>query len=209
MKKMALLAFAAILAIGQTGCKDDTDETLTQEQKDAATSALEGDMVVSAHASVNSVDKTLLDGGAPCMFHFEKTGDGRLTMSQDNFKIGNMPFGICFKIEVELKPLLSLESQVIGDGWIRIEGKRGRISVDGRMPDSAVDESVTGDGSTVTGYVNPATSKIQMSVTYAMSLVRLRVPEQAIDPSRVENFEAEKAKYEEDLEEYKKSHGLQ
>lgn len=211
MKKTALLALGLIaLTTAFNGCKSDDDETLSKEQADKAMAALQGDMVVSAKAKVNGVDKTLLESGAPCKFSFTKSGDETMTVSQQDFKVGNMPFSICFKIEVSLTPIPSLEkSDFSGDGWVRLSGKRGRIGLNGQMPDTAVDTTIDkGDGSTLTGYVNAETGEIQMQVSYAMSNVSVDIPRQTIDPARVDNYEAEKEKYNSDLEEYKKSHGL-
>lgn len=211
MKKTAILAIGLLTltaAIG--GCKSDDDETLSKEQTDKAMATLQGDIVVSAKARVSGVDKTLLDGGAPCLFSFAKSGEETMIVSQEDFKVGNMPFSICFKIEVSLTPIPSLEkSDFSGDGWVRFSGKRGRIGLNGQMPDTAVDTTISkGDGSTLTGYVNTETREIQMQVGYAMSNVSVDIPRQAIDPARVGNYEAEKEKYNRDLDEYKKSHGL-
>lgn len=57
IKKLLL----ALLAIGaMTACKDDTDDVLEQAQKDAATALLNGEMVVSAHTSINGADLSLI-----------------------------------------------------------------------------------------------------------------------------------------------------
>lgn len=212
MKKAALLAMSLLtLIMGASGCKSDDDETLSEALTNKAMATLRGDMVVSAKARVNGVDKTLLDGGAPCKFNFTESGNGKMTVSQQGFKVGNMPFSICFKIEVSLTPVPSLEkSDFTGDGWARFSGTRGRIGLNGNMPGTAVDTTLTsGDGSTLTGYVNTETREIQMQVRYSMSNVTVDIPRQTIDPARVGNYEAEKEKYNSDLEEYKKTHGLE
>lgn len=211
MKKTTLLTIGMLaIAAAFNGCKSDDDTTLSREQTDKAIATLKGDMVVSAKAKVNGVDKTLLDGGAPCLFSFAQSGEETMIVSQEDFKVGNMPFSICFKIEVSLTPVPSLEkSDFSGDGWVRFSGRRGRIGLNGQMPDTAVDTTIgDGDGSTLTGYVNTETREIQMQVGYAMSNVSVDIPRQTIDPSRVGNYEAEKDKYNSDLEDYKKSHGL-
>ncbi len=208
--KMLLMAAGALMILAQTACKDDADATLTQAERNEAAEVLSGDMVVSAKASIGGVDKTLLDGGAPCKFRFDKTGDGEMTLSQPDFQVGKMPFPLNFKIAVTLSPVLSLEkSDFPESGWVRFSGKRGVVSITGQMPDSAVDESAEGDGSTVTGFVNTKTREIQFQISYAMMTVEVNVPRQAIDPDRVANYEAEREQYEKDLEEYKKAHGLQ
>lgn len=207
IKKLLL----ALLAIGaMTACKDDTDDVLEQAQKDAATALLNGEMVVSAHTSINGADKTLLDGGAPCKFKFEPDGDGQLKLSMEDFQIGKMPFALCFKIKLSLGPILSFEKNDFSEsGWVRFSGKRGVISFGGPMPEKWEDDTVEGDGSTVTGYVNTETKEIQFELYYAAMNVVVSVKRQKIDPSRVANYETEKEEYEKALEEYKKEHGMQ
>ena len=203
---LTLLAMALMTAL--PGCKTDDDETLSEAERQAAVNALKGDMVLSAKATVNGVDKTLLPSGAPALFSFEER-DGGLTMWQRDFRVGNMPFPINFGVELKLSPLLSFEKGDFSEsGWVRFHGKRGNLSIDGNAPSSAVDETASGDGSTVTGYVNARTKEIVLQISYALMTVEVVAERQAIDPSRVTNYEAEKEQYVRDLEEYKKNHGL-
>lgn len=209
MKKFLTLIACAAMALTSISCDDDSENTLSDGQKEKAAALLEGDIVVSARTSVNGVDKTLLESGAPCKFNFERLGGGKLIMRQPDFQIGAMPFPINFAIEVELGQILSLEeSDFAGDGWVRFSGKRGVIDISGKTPESAVDESATGDGSTVTGYVNTETQEIQMQISYAMMTVECNIARQKIDPSRVGNFDQEVEQYIQDLEKYKQEHGM-
>lgn len=202
----AILTLALMTAL--PGCKTDDDETLSEAERQAAVNTLKGDVVLSAKATVNGVDKTLLPSGAPALFTFEER-DGGLTMWQRDFRVGNMPFPINFGVELTVGPLLSFEKGDFSEsGWVRFHGKRGKLSIDGNAPSSAVDETASGDGSTVTGYVNANTREVVLQISYALMTVEVVAERQAIDPSRVTNYEAEKEQYERDLEEYKKEHGL-
>jgi hypothetical protein len=60
----------------------------------------------------------------------------------------------------------------------------------------------------VQGYYNAKTHEIQFIVNYNMMNVRSECFKQTIDKSRLATFDADKAKYEEDLKAYKKEHGI-
>lgn len=204
------MGLAAMMTICVAGCGDDDNETLSEVEIEQAKELLNGDIVVSAHVSVNNVDKTLLPGGAPSKFTVTHGDGDKLSLWQEDFQLGKMPFPIALGIDLTLGPVLSLEADDLkGEGWIRFYGKRGVISIDGKRPASTVDTNASGDGTTVTGYLNILTGEIQFQISYAMMVVELNAPRQELDPGRAANFEAEKAQYEKELEEYKKEHGLE
>lgn len=208
--RWGVMLLAAMATTLFTSCETDDDEKLSDEEVEAALAILEGDLVVSSHVTVGGTDKTLLESGAPAKFTIERAGGNRFNMWQDGFQLGKMPFPIGVGISVELVPVLSLESDDLkGNGWVRFYGKRGTISTDGSRPESAVDTNASGDGTTITGYLNVSTKEIQFRISYAMMTVELSAPRQIVDPSRAENFEQEKEEYEAELEKYKKEHGLE
>lgn len=209
LQRLGATLLTLTLIAAAPSCKSDDDETLSEAEIEATREILNGDMVVSAHATVNGVDKTLLESGAPAKFTFEPADGTTIRLWQENFQLGKMPFPISLGIDLTISPLLSLESGKFSEsGWVRFHGRRGVIATNGQRPDSTVDTSQSGDGTTVTGYVNLKTNEIQFNISYAMMNVEVAVDRQAIDPSRVENYEAEKEQYEKDLEQYKKDNHL-
>ncbi len=201
-----IAALAALAALMFTGCKSDDDATLSAAEIEAAKTTLSGDMVVSAHAWINGEDKTLLSSGAPIKINFEESDGDKMNVWMNAIQIGSMPFTVYFGIVIEFAPLNSWEqSELTGEGWVRFSGSHGNINY-GAKPSSPIDTTTEGDGSTMAGYVNTKTKEIQFTTSFTAMNVEISADRQDIDPSRVENYEAEKEQYEKDLEEYKKTH---
>ncbi len=111
---------------------------------------------------------------------------------------------ISFKCDVKCMELNSWEKEeYTGDGWIKFKGVDG--SVWGTDTDGAASSA---KGSSVQGYYNAKTHEIQFIVNYNMMNVRSECFLQTVDKSRLATFDADKAKYEEDLAAYKKEHGI-
>ncbi len=208
---LSFLLSLLIITLTLPACTTDDDDTLSQAQIDATRSILSGDIVVSAHATVNGVDKTLLDSGAPAKFSLSPADPSTtIHLYQNNFQLGKMPFPISLGIDLTISPLLSLESGMFSEsGWVRFHGRRGVISITGQLPATTVDTTQSGDGTTITGYVNINTREIQFNISYAMMNVEVAVPRQTIDPTRADNYEDEVRQYEDDLNQYKKDHHLE
>ena len=155
---------------------------------------------------MNGVNKTLLPEGCPTKFKFEwsKTDAQTFTISLLDFTVGNMGMIISFKCDVKCMELNSWEKkEYTGDGWIKFKG------VDGSVWGTDTDGSASSaKGSSVQGYYNAKTHEIQFIVNYNMMNVRSECFKQTIDKSRLATFDADKAKYEEDLKAYKKEHGI-
>lgn len=200
---------AAVASVAAAGCETDDKATLTEAELEAARAALNGPMVVSAKTMVNGADKTLLPGGAPAKFEFVAGAGDRVTMWQDQLHIGNMPFSISLGIELRLSPVLSLEAADFpGEGWVRFSGRRGVVGYNVDRPAATVDTTTTGEGATVTGFVNTQTREVQFEIDYIAGTVSTVVERQTIDASRVAAYEEELRQYEEDLKQYKEEHGL-
>ncbi len=200
---------AAVVSAAAAGCETDDKATLTEAELEAARAALSGPMVVSAKTVVNGADKTLLPGGAPAKFEFVPGAGDQVTMWQDCLHIGNMPFSISLAIELRLAPVLSLEAADFpGGGWVRFSGRRGVVGYNVPRPSATVDTTTTGEGATVTGFVNVQTREIQFQIDYIAGTVQTVVERQAIDTSRVAVYDDELRQYEEDLKRYKEEHGL-
>ena len=114
-----------------------------------------------------------------------------------------MPFNITFKCKTKFMKLNSWEvKEYTGDGWIKFYGTDGSVSTT-----STSDAYKAGSGATVTGYLNVSTLETQFIADYNMMGVTSQCFLQTIDKSRIDNFEAEFAQYEEDLAKWKKEHG--
>ena len=111
---------------------------------------------------------------------------------------------ISFKCDVKCMELNSWEKkEYTGDGWVKFKG------VDGSVWGTDTDGSASSaKGSSVQGYYNAKTHQIQFIVNYNMMNVRSECFLQTIDKSRLATFDADKAKYEEDLKAYKNEHGI-
>ena len=192
-----------------TSCSSDeeiTDADANTELVQEATNYLNGEIVLSTNATMNGVNKTLLPEGCPTKFKFEwsKTDAQTVTISLLDFTVGNMGMIINFKCDVKCMVLNSWEQkEYTGDGWIKFKGEDG--SVWGTDTDGSASSA---KGSSVQGYYNAKTHEIQFIVNYNMMNVRSECFKQTIDKSRLATFDADKAKYEEDLAAYKKEHGI-
>ena len=212
MRQFKFLALFACLVLGfmsLVSCSSDeeiTDADANTELVQEATNYLNGEIVLSTKARMNGVDKTLLPGGCPTKFKFEwsKTDAQTFTISLLDFTVGNMGMIINFKCDVKTMVLNSWEQkEYTGDGWIKFKGEDG--SVWGTDTDGSASSA---KGSSVQGYYNAKTHQIQFIVNYNMMNVRSECFKQTIDKSRLATFDADKAKYEEDLKAYKKEHGI-
>ena len=212
MRQFKTLALFACLVFGfmsLVSCSSDeeiTDADANTELVKEATNYLNGEIVLSTNATMNGVNKTLLPEGCPTKFKFEwsKTDAQTFTISLLDFTVGNMGLIINFKCDVKCMVLNSWEQkEYTGDGWVKFKG------VDGSVWGTDTDGSASSaKGSSVQGYYNAKTHQIQFIVNYNMMNVRSECFKQTIDKSRLATFDADKAKYEEDLKAYKKEHGI-
>lgn len=208
--KTLFTVFAFILGIiGMSSCSSDeeiTSSNANDELVQEATNYLNGEIVLSTNATMNGVNKTLLPEGCPTKFKFEwsKTDAQTFTISLLDFTVGNMGMIISFKCDVKTMVLNSWEQkEYTGDGWIKFKG------VDGSVWGTDTDGSASSaKGSSVQGYYNAKTHEIQFIVNYNMMNVRSECFKQTIDKSRLATFDADKAKYEEDLKAYKEANGI-
>lgn len=204
-----IFAFAFAMSLSFASCSSDeeiTDADANTELVKEATNYLNGEIVLSTNATMNGVNKTLLPKGCPTKFKFEwsKTDAQTFTISLLDFTVGNMGMIINFKCDVKCMVLNSWEQkEYTGDGWIKFKGEDG--SVWGTDTDGSASSA---KGSSVQGYYNAKTHQIQFIVNYNMMNVRSECFKQTIDKSRLATFDADKAKYEEDLKAYKKEHGI-
>lgn len=207
--RLFIFAFAFTMFLSFVSCSSDeeiTDADANTELVKEATNYLNGEIVLSTNATMNGVNKTLLPEGCPTKFKFEwsKTDAQTFTISLLDFTVGNMGMIISFKCDVKTMVLNSWEQkEYTGDGWIKFKG------VDGSVWGTDTDGSASSaKGSSVQGYYNAKTHEIQFIVNYNMMNVRSECFKQTIDKSRLATFDADKAKYEEDLKAYKKEHGI-
>lgn len=204
-----IFAFAFAMSLSFASCSSDeeiTDADANTELVKEATNYLNGEIVLSTNATMNGVNKTLLPEGCPTKFKFEwsKTDAQTFTISLLDFTVGNMGMIINFKCDVKCMVLNSWEQkEYTGDGWVKFKGEDG--SVWGTDTDGSASSA---KGSSVQGYYNAKTHQIQFIVNYNMMNVRSECFKQTIDKSRLATFDADKAKYEEDLKAYKKEHGI-
>ena len=212
MRQFKILALFACLVLGfmsLVSCSSDeeiTDADANTELVQEATNYLNGEIVLRTNATMNGVNKTLLPEGCPTKFKFEwsKTDAQTFTISLLDFTVGNMGMIINFKCDVKTMVLNSWEQkEYTGDGWIKFKGEDG--SVWGTDTDGSASSA---KGSSVQGYYNAKTHQIQFIVNYNMMNVRSECFKQTIDKSRLATFDADKAKYEEDLKAYQKEHGI-
>ena len=205
-----IVVFFIMLA---TSCS--SDQEITQEDANTtlvnkAHDFLTGEIVLNTNATMNGVNKTLLPTGCPTKFKFEWTGDQSLNISLLNFTVGNMGMIVNFRCNVKTMQLNSWEKkEYTGDGWIKIYGEDGYTWGTNEDGTAAGDEGAPTKGSFVQGYYNANTNEIQFIVNYNMMNVRSECFLQTIDKSKLETFDEDFAKYEKDLAEYKKEHGIQ
>ncbi|MEH2808593.1 DUF4903 domain-containing protein [Segatella copri] len=203
---LSLLFFAVFAFCSCSSDEEITNSDANSELVKEATNYLNGEIVLSTNATMNGVNKTLLPEGCPTKFKFEwsKTDAQTFTISLLDFTVGNMGMIINFKCDVKTMVLNSWEQKdYTGDGWIKFKGE------DGSVWGTDTDGSASSDkGSSVQGYYNAKTHEIQFIVNCNMVNVCSECFLQTIDKSRLATFVEDKAKYEEDLKEYKKEHGI-
>lgn len=203
---LSLLFFAVFAFCSCSSDEEITNSDANSELVKEATNYLNGEIVLSTNATMNGVNKTLLPEGCPTKFKFEwsKTDAQTFTISLLDFTVGNMGMIINFKCDVKTMVLNSWEQkEYTGDGWIKFKGADG--SVWGTDTDGSASSA---KGSSVQGYYNAKTHKIQFIVNYNMMNVRSECFLQTIDKNRINNYAAEFEQYEKDLAAYKKEHGI-
>lgn len=203
---LSLLFFAVFAFCSCSSDEEITNSDANSELVKEATDYLNGEIVLSTNATMNGVNKTLLPEGCPTKFKFEwsKTDAQTFTISLLDFTVGNMGMIINFKCDVKTMVLNSWEQkEYTGDGWIKFKGEDG--SVWGTDTDGSASSA---KGSSVQGYYNAKTHKIQFIVNYNMMNVRSECFLQTIDKNRINNYAAEFEQYEKDLAAYKKEHGI-
>lgn len=190
-----------------TSCSSDdeiTQEAPADEYVSKAKTILDGNIVLSTKATMSGVDKTHHADGCPTKFNFKWNEDGTMTLSLVDFTVGSMPFAVTFKCKTKFMNLNSWEKdEYKGSGWIKFQGKDGNVTTVG---EEAADNQ-EGSGASVDGYLNVLTNQIEFIVNYNLMNVRTETFLQTIDKNRINNFDAEFAKYEKDLEQWKKDHG--
>ena len=203
-----LLGIVVLFLFGLSACSSDDDsekKNPTEEYIKAARKLLNGNVVLHTKATMNGVDKTLLPKGCPTKFNFEWTSSDTLKLSLNGFTVGNMPFTIYFHCLCKCMELNSWEKdEYKGSGWIKFKGKDGQVTGDPK-DNSAVEK---GSGATVIGYLNVKTQEINFIVNYNMMNVRSECFLQTIDKNLIKHYEEDFKRYEEELAEYKKQHGL-
>ncbi len=206
-----IFCLVTLVSFGLMATSCSSDEEITQGNADntlvsEAKSYLKDEIILSTKATLSGVDKTLLPEGCPTKFKFDwsQTDDQTFTISLLDFTVGNMGMIISFKCDVKCMELNSWEKkEYTGDGWVKFKG------VDGSVWGTDTDGSASSaKGSSVQGYYNAKTHQIQFIVNYNMMNVRSECFLQTIDKSRLATFDADKAKYEEDLKAYKNEHGI-
>lgn len=208
MKKLYFL-FSLLMAtvIGLSSCESDdslTNEPPAQEYIDKAKEILNGDIVLSTKATMNGVDKTLLESGCPTKFNFSWREDGMMVLDLSDFTVGAMPFAITFRCATQFMNLNSWEQdEYPDDGWVKFVGTDGNVITSG---DDAADNQ-QGSGARVDGFLNVNTNQMEFIVDYNMMNVRTETFLQTIDKTRIDRFEEEFSQYEKDLEEAKKEQG--
>jgi hypothetical protein len=212
MKQILRLMLCLLPLLGMLSCSSDDEITMEDADTALVKSAREfltGDIVLSTNATMNGVNKTLLETGCPTKFNFQWTGDQSFNLSLLNFTVGNMGMIINFRCNVKTMQLNSWEkNEYTGAGWIKFYGEDGNTWGQNEDGSDAGQEGAVTKGSFVQGYYNANTHQIQFIVSYNMMNVRSECFIQTIDKSRLANYEEEFAQYERDLAQYKKDHGL-
>lgn len=199
---ISCLFMAAVISL--TSCSSDEETPLVQMELDKAKEILNGDIVLSTKATMNGVDKTLLESGCPTKFNFSWREDGMMVLDLSDFTVGAMPFAITFRCATQFMNLNSWEQdEYPGDGWVKFVGTDGNVTTSG----DDVDDNQEGSGARVDGFLNVNTNQVEFIVDYNMMNVRTETFLQTIDKTRIDRFEEEFSQYEKDLEEVKKEQG--
>lgn len=200
---LAFLGFFTLL-VSSCNSDDDNKKSPNIEYVVKAKEILNGDIVLSTKATMSGVDKTHLANGCPTKFNFTWKEDSTMTLSLVDFTVGSMPFAVTFKCNTKFMNLNSWDKAERSEaGWIKFQGKDGNVTTDGDDPN----DCQSGSGATVDGYLNVLTNEIEFIVNYNMMNVRTETFRQKIDKNRINNFDAEFAQYEKDLEQWKKDNG--
>lgn len=214
VKKYFIILFLSLTAsFVLSSCSSDQEGNADQTLVESARSYLNGDIVLSTKAEMSGVDKTLLATGCPTKFKFQWSDTDKQTfnISLLGFTVGAMGMTINFKCDVTCKELNSWEqNEYTGSGWIKFYGENGSCwgqNEDGSDFDGDGTNGSVVKGSFIQGYYNAYTHEIQFTVTYNMMNVRSQCFLQTIDKNRINNYDAEFAQYEKDLEEAKKQQG--
>lgn len=214
-KKHLILYLVFIVCSIFASCSGD--ERIEQTPVDTEYAAkvkeiLKDSIVLRSKAMMATVDKTLLPEGCPLKyyFHWNEGSDKPLNIQLKNFSVGKMPVQIWFNIDCKLTRLNSWErDEYKGDGWVKFIGEYGATNYMPNKNDTQ-HEYENGDGGSgyVQGYLNVNTKQIEFSTNFNVMLMQSYVYLQTIDYSKMDTFEEDFAKFEEDLEKYKQAHGL-
>lgn len=210
--RLLLIIFASFFFLSCE--KDDQDAPADVNDIELAKEILKGDIVLSTTATLQGVDKTLLDGGCPSMFTFTWNKTDLWTPSDpgivmllklDEFIVGTMPMAVWFFVEAKFMELNKWEKEeYTGDGWLKFKGNNGvSTSSDGTNMDD-----IDGAGGSVIGYINVQTKEVEFLIDFNMLNVRSHSFLQKIDPARLDGYEEELADYEKRLADYKEANGL-
>lgn len=207
-----ILCFFIMAIVGLSSCESDEKilpEPPARADLDKAKDILTGDIVFSTKATLNGVDKTLLESGCPTKFNFSWREDGMMVLDLRDFSVGAMPFSIRFKCAAKFMRLNSWEQKEYpGDGWVKFVGVDGVVAAGGiEAAGQDVPDSLEKSGARVDGYLNVNTKQIEFIIVYNLMNVRSETFLQTIDKTRINRFEEEFAQYEKDLEKAKKEQG--
>ncbi|HBX44306.1 DUF4903 family protein [Limibacterium fermenti] len=210
IKSLIYIAYClAAIGLFFTSCSSDEKITKEPPAKDLVLKArefLQEDIVLSTHATMNGVNKTLLPAGCPTKFNFTWPDNNTMKVSLKNFSVGKMPLTVSFRCDVEFIQLNTYEKDTYkGSGWIKFQGNDGETFSEENAGNGT---SNTVKGSGITGYFNVDTKQINFIVDYNMMSVRSECFLQTIDKTRIDRFEQEFEQYEKDLAKYKEEHGL-
>lgn len=207
--KILRISFILLLSLFAFSCESDDEITKTPTSEVLVAQAREfltGDIVLSTHATMNGVNKTLLETGCPTKFIFKwnEADKNKFNIGLRNFTVGTMPLKINFDCDVDIMQLNSWEkNEYKGDGWFKFYGEGGHVSGE----DNAGNPSQA-NGSHVKGYFNVHTHEINFIINYNMMNVRSECFLQVVNKDRIHHFDEEFAQYEKDLKKYKEEHGL-
>lgn len=205
--KSTYIVLFCIICLFCISCESDEKITKEPPAEDLVAKArdfLKGDIVLSTHATMSGVNKTLLETGCPTKFSFAWPASDVMNVSLKNFTVGKMPLIVNFRCDVKFMKLSTYEKDTYkGDGWIKFYGEDGES-----FSDNGSGSSTTVKGSSVKGYFNVETRQINFIVDYNMMNVRSECFLQTIDKTRIDRYEEEFEQYEKDLQKYKEEHGL-
>ncbi|WP_329902992.1 DUF4903 family protein [Porphyromonas pogonae] len=204
--------FFSVLVLGCIffSCTDDqkiSKQPVSADYISEAKKVLQDSIVFNARAMMGTVNKTQLPQGCPMKYHFSWNGD-ILNMKINKFTVGTMPVTMWFSINLKFMRLNSWEkNEYPGDEWMKFEGNGGLVKYTANGIDPSYDDGDGGAG-TVTGYFNYKTMEIEFVTSFNVLNVTSDVFKQKIDKSRIAHFDEDFAKFERDLEKYKKDNGL-